>query len=269
MKALTLRNKPVRTIAALHLPPMPSASQPDACSMTEVVGYALRNAQVALDNGIDALYLQDLGDYPVARRSPEQTVARVAVIGRELRRMYPGAVLGVCLMAHGARAPLAVAQAMDADFARLKVYLGAMVKAEGLVEGCAREAIEYRAEIRAEGVRLLTDIYDRTGVPLAPLPLPEAVRQAATYGRSDGIILTGADLDETLAMLREVKKSDPGVPLIIGGGVSAATVSLAFKSADAVIVSTALKEIPSWSKEALESDWDPDKVRAFVAAARA
>lgn len=269
MTALMLRNKRVRTIAALHLPPMPAASRPEAWSLTEVVGYALRNAQVAFDNGLDALYLQDLGDHPVARSSPEQTIARIAVIGREIRRAYPGAVLGVCLMAHGARAPLAAAQAMEADFVRLKVYVGTMVKAEGLVEGCAHEAVEYRAAIRAEDVRLLTDIYDRTGVPLAPLPLSEAVRQAVTYGRSDGIILTGADLDGTARMLAEVNQSNLGVPLIIGGGVTTSTVADALALADAVIVSTALKKIPSWSAEALESDWDPEQVRAFVAAAGA
>jgi hypothetical protein len=158
---------------------------------------------------------------------------------------------------------------MDADFVRLKVYVGAMVKAEGLLEGCAREATEYRAKIGAENVRLLTDIYDRTGVPLAPLPLAEAARQAVTYGRSDGIVLTGADLDGTLSMVQEVRAADPGVPLIIGGGVSPATVAVALKSADAVIVSTALKVIHSWSAEALESDWDPERVRAFVAASAA
>jgi predicted TIM-barrel enzyme len=42
---------------------------------------------------------------------------------------------------------------------------------------------------------------------------------------------------------------------------------VALKAADAVIVSTALKVIGSWSAEALESDWDPAQVRAFVAAA--
>ena len=267
MTVLTLRDKRVRTIAALHLPPMPAVSRPDAPALTEVVGYALRNAQVAFDNGIDALYLQDLGDHPVARTSPEHTVARVAVIGRELRRAYPRGVLGVCLMAHGARAPLAVAQAMEADFVRLKVYVGAMVKAEGLLEGCAREAVEYRAEIKADQVRLLTDIYDRTGVPLTPLPLAEAARQAVTYGRSDGIVLTGADLEGTLSMVQEVRTADLRAPLIIGGGVSPATAAVALKAADAVIVSTALKVISSWRAEALESDWDPAQVRAFVAAA--
>ena len=269
MTVLTLRDKRVRTIAALHLPSMPAACQPDAPSLTEIVGYALRNVQVALDNGIDAVYVQDLGDHPAARVAPEHTIARVAVIGRELRRAYPRAVLGVCLMAHGARAPLAVAQAMEADFVRLKVYLGAMVKAEGVLEGCAQEAVEYRAQIKAESVRLLTDVYDRTGVPLAPLPLAEAARQAVTFGRSDGIILTGASLDETLSMVQQVQAINVEAPLIVGGGVSGATVSSVLRMADAVIVSTSLKKVPSWSPEALESDWDPEQVRAFVAAAAA
>ena len=38
-------------------------------------------------------------------------------------------------------------------------------------------------------VSVLTDIYDRTGVPLGPLPIETAAGQALKYG-SDGLILT-------------------------------------------------------------------------------
>jgi hypothetical protein len=267
MTTLTVRGRAVRTVAALHLPAMPSAAQPGARSLSEVEDYALRNARIAFENGIEALYIQDLGDSPVAPSATPHTIARITAVGSALRRSFPDAPLGVCLMAHGAEAPLAVAQAMDADFVRLKVYLGAMVKAEGVLQGCAWEAIQYRAAIRAEEVRILADVYDRTGIPLAPLPIREAVRQATTYGHADGVVLTGADLGETLRMVSEVRGAEQGVPLIAGGGVTVETVARALGTADAVIVSTALKRVASWSPAGLESDWDPQQVRAFVLAA--
>jgi membrane complex biogenesis BtpA family protein len=268
MTSLMLRGREMRLIAALHLPAMPSSAQPNAPSIATAIAYAQRNAALALQNGMDGLYIQDLGDYPVARQAQPHTVARVTAVGCALRQSFPDAVLGVCLMAHGAAGPLAAAQAMAADFVRLKVYVGAMVKAEGVLEGCAYEAIQYRAAIHAEDIRIVADVHDRTGMPLAPLPLHEAARQAVTFGRADGLILTGRNFGETKEMMAEVRRAALGVPLLIGGGVTAENVVAALAVADGVIVSTALKQLASWAADALDSDWDVDKVRALVAASR-
>ncbi len=269
MTRMTLRGREVRLIAALHLPAMPDSTQRDTLSIADTIVWARRNAALALQNGLDGLYIQDLGDYPVARQPQPHTVARITAVGCALRQDFPTAVLGVCLMAHGAAGPLAAAQAMDADFVRLKVYVGAMVKAEGMLEGCAYEAIQYRAAIRAENIRIMADVHDRTGMPLAPQSLQEAAHQAVTFGRADGLILTGRDFSESLAMVGQAQQMAPGVPLWIGGGVTAGNVAQALAAADGVIVSTALKQVSSWAADALDSDWDADKVRAFVAASRA
>jgi membrane complex biogenesis BtpA family protein len=264
---LTLRGRRVRIIAALHLPAMPNTAHPAASSVEEAIAYARRNAAVALENGLDALYIQDLGDYPVARQVQPHTIARVTAVGCALRQAFPDAVLGVCLMAHGAQGPLAIAEAMNADFVRLKVYVGAMVKAEGILEGCAYEAVQYRAAICAETIRVLADIYDRTGMPVAPVPVEEAAQAAATYGRADALILTGRSLDESVAMVEQVRAARLNVPLLIGGGVGPDNVGAVLRVADGVVVSTALKRIADWSADALVSEWDAEKVRALVAAA--
>jgi len=269
MTRLILRGREVRLIAALHLPAMPDSTRTAALSIADTIAWARRNAALALQNGLDGLYIQDLGDYPVARQPQPHMVARVTAVGCALRHDWPSAALGVCLMAHGAAGPLAAAQAMDADFVRLKVYVGAMVKAEGVLEGCAYEAIQYRAAIRAENIRILADVHDRTGMPLAPQSLQEAAQQAVTYGRADGLILTGRGFAESLEMVDQVQHAALGVPLWIGGGVTAENVGRALAVADGVIVSTALKSVSSWAADALDSDWDVDKVRAFVAASRA
>lgn len=266
MTSLRLREREVRLIAALHLPAMPSSAQPNAASIADAIAYARRNAAIALQNGMDGLYIQDLGDYPVARQPQPHTLARVTAVGCALRQDFPDAVLGVCLMAHGASGPLAVAQAMDADFVRLKVYVGAMIKAEGVLEGCAYEAIQYRAAIRAERIRILADVHDRTGVPLAPVPLQDVAQQAVTFGRANGLVLTGRNWSESKEMVSQVRRASLGVPLLIGGGVTAENAAEAFAVADGVIVSTALKQVASWAADALDSDWDMEKVRVLVKA---
>ena len=132
-------------IAAMHLPPLPASHHPAAQSVSSIVDFCLRNAEKAVNAGISCLYLQDLGDFPLAPKAQPHTVAALSVAGAALRREFPQLALGICMMTHAAREPIAIAQAINAQFVRLKVYVGTMVKAEGLLEGCAYEAIQYRA----------------------------------------------------------------------------------------------------------------------------
>ncbi|MGB9799160.1 MAG: BtpA/SgcQ family protein [Thermanaerothrix sp.] len=259
---------PPRVIAALHLPPHPASHHPMAQSVTQMVDFALRNAERAVEAGIPALYIQDVADTPVAPQVQPHTVATLAVVGTAIRRTFPDLILGVCLMSHGAREPLAIAQAIGAQFVRLKVYVGAMVKAEGILQGCAYEAIQYRAQLEAEEIAILADVYDRTGEPLGRLPLVEEARQAAVFGRADGLVLTGLSFNESLEMLGQVRAANLGVPLYLGGGANATNVGQALQVADGIIVSSAFKSRQGWTREALLDEWEPERIRAFMEAVR-
>jgi hypothetical protein len=268
MSALFATTQPT-IIAALHLPPFPGSANPDSQSVEAITEYALRNTRQAVEAGVTALYLQDLGDYPVAPTVQPHTVAGVTAVGTAVRREFPNLNLGVCLMSPGAREPLAIAQAIGAQFVRLKVYVGAMVKAEGIVQGCAYEAIQYRAHIRAEDVQILADVYDRTGEPLGRLPLAEEVKQAATFGRADGLVVTGRSLDESVSMLTEVRATGIKVPLLLGGGATAGNLGRVRELVSGIIVSTAFKKVGGWSRESLAADWNADHIKTFMAAVAA
>jgi membrane complex biogenesis BtpA family protein len=226
----------------------------------------LRNTEKAVRVGVSGLYIQDLGDYPWAPSIQPQTVAVLSVIAAALRREFPDLILGICTMSHAAREPLAIAQASGANFVRLKVYIGAMVKAEGVVEGNAHEAISYRSQLDAGDVAILADVYDRTGVPLGGLSLGEAATQAAVFGRADGLVLTGHVIDESLAMLSEVKGLDLGVPLLLGGGANADNIAQALAIADGVIVSSAFKPVGGWTHAGIPKDWDEAQIKGFMEA---
>ncbi len=257
-----------RVIAALHLPPHPASRHPAAQSMRQIVDYALRNAERAVRAGIPALYIQDVADTPVAPSVQPHTVASLSVVGAALRRAFPDLILGVCLMSHGAREPLAIAQAVEAQFVRLKVYVGAMVKAEGILQGCAYEAVQYRAQLGAENIAILADVYDRTGEPLGRLPLVEEARQAAVFGRADGLVLTGLSFAESLEMLGQVRAAGLGVPLFLGGGANAGNVAQALQVADGVIVSSTFKSRQGWTREALLDEWELERIQVFMEAVK-
>jgi len=255
-------------IAALHLPPLPASHHPAAQPVGVVTDMALRNAEKAVKAGIPALYIQDLGDFPLAPHVQPHTVAILSVVGAAIRREFPDLALGVCLMSHAAREPLAIAQAIGGQFVRLKVYVGAMVKAEGLLEGCAYEAVQYRAQIGAEDVQILADVYHRTGEPLGRLPIAEEARQAAVFGRADGLVLTGLSFTESMQMLTDVRAAKRAVQRMLGGGATADNISQVLKAADGVVVSSAFKSTSGWTREALLAEWDAGRVNAFMQAVR-
>lgn len=253
-----------RIIAALHLPPFPGSGHPDRKSMHAIREFALRNTDVAVRAGIQALFLQDLGEHPVSRPIPAPIVADMSVVGSWIRQEFPNLQLGISLLGHGAKEPLAIAQAIGAKFVRLKVYVGVMIKAEGLLEGCAAEAIQYRHQIGAEEIAIFADVYDRTGEPLGRMPLVEEVRQATIFGRADAVVLTGKSFTETLAMINEITNSDLHPPILIGGGVNAGNVKDALRVADGVIVSSAFKSIGGFTRESLQADWEMEKIAEFM-----
>lgn len=255
-------------IAALHLPPTPASQHPGAQPMEKILSMALKNAEKAVKAGVPALYIQDLGDFPVAPTPQPHSVAVLSVVGAAIRKEFPSLVLGVCMMSHAAKEPLAIAQAIGAQFVRIKVYVGTMVKAEGLIEGCAYEAIQYRAHIKADDIHILADVYDRTGQPLGRLPLVDEARWAAVFGRADGLILTGLSFDESMEMLKSVRTAGFKVPLLLGGGATAENVAEVLQVADGVIVSSAFKSVSGWTKEAVLDEWAFDRIEAFMAAAK-
>ncbi len=256
--------RPPRVIAALHLPPGPGSCHPQALSVAALVDYALEQAGMAVEAGVPALYLQELGDAPWGPRVHPHTVAVLSVVGAALRRAYPELMLGVCTLGPGAREPLATALAMEGQFVRLKVYVGAMVHLEGVVQGCAEEAIAYRARLGADHLAILADVYDRSGRPLAPLPLAQAALQAVAFGRADGLVITGPDLEASLAMLDEVRAAGVDVPVYLGGGATAENVAQALRHAHGVIVGTAFKARGGWTREGIAAPWDRARIQAFM-----
>ena len=254
-------------IGAFHLPPFMGSQHPAAQPVSVAVEHALRNIEKAVKAGVPAIYLQDLGDTPIATSIQPHAAAALAVVGSAIRREFPDLALGICMMSHGCKEPLAIAQAIDAQFVRLKVYVGAMVKAEGVLEGLAYEAIQYRAHLHATDIQIMADVYDRTGKPMGRMPLEEEARWASVHCRADGLVLTGSSFSESMEMLSKVRAADLGVPLLLGGGAKAENIKEALRVADGAIVSSTFKALSGWTRESMLAEWKYERIQAFMDAA--
>ena len=255
-------------IAAIHTLPSVVAMRRDFYTTDQIVRHALVHAQLAFDAGVRAWYVQDTRDTPLGPTIRAETIALITLVGRALRERFPTVALGISLMGHGAREPLAIAHAVDAQFVRLKVYIGAMMKMEGLLTGCAHDAIKARHALNAEHIRIFADIYDRVGEPVSPLPLAEACRQAVEFGHADGLILTGKNVPHTLTMLAQAQPAAQGAPLLVGGGVTPANARAFLQHAHSLIVHGAFaRKAPHPLVDGVPLEWDSALIAQVVQAA--
>ena len=233
-----MKQKPL--IGVVGFPTLPGAIGYQGMARKEFLQRAVADAQAYAQAGFDALMIQNVGDLPVAAQVGPETVAWLSTLGSAIQAEV-ALPLGVCVLKNDGLAGLAVAQAIGAVFVRVKVWVGAMVGAEGIVQGVAREVLQYRRTIGAEEIAIFADIHDRTGVPLAGMTLEETAHEALWFGKADGLVITGRSEAETLEWLRRVKGVAPDVPVWTGGGAIRENMSRFLDVADGVIVATAAK----------------------------
>ena len=246
-------------VGMIHLPPLPGSVGYGGQPFDQIVEQAVRDARALQNAGFQAAILQNTHDLPFTASAQPETIAFLSAVGWELRREVE-LPLGVNVLKNDAEAALAVAAATAAAFVRLKVYVGAMVGAEGILEPAAPVALRMRQRLGTT-TEMWADLLDRTSVPLAPQPLEQLAEWAVKFGGAAVLIVTGANWSATLQMIDTARQGAPGTPIAIGGGVTHANVSEALTRADLAIVGSALEERP------FTGPVSADKARRLVASA--
>jgi len=229
--------------------------------MERAIAAAVADAQALIDNGMDAVIVENYGDVPFTRGpAAPATVAAMAVIAREIRRAVPNAPLGVNVLKCDARAALAVAAAVDARFIRVNVLAGAVVADQGIVQTDAYEVLRDRRLLGVE-VAIFADVQGKHAVPLAPIDVEQQARDLASRSLADGLVVSGRATGETTPIddVKRVRSAVPDVPILVGSGVTPETAPELLSLADALIVGTSLKRDGDVSKPV-----DPARVRRLV-----
>jgi membrane complex biogenesis BtpA family protein len=250
----------MRLIGMVHLPPLPGSPRWDG-SIERVIDTALTDARNLVDNGMDALVVENYGDVPFTRgRVAASTVAAMTVIAREIRRALPETPLGVNVLKCDARSALGIAAAVGARFIRVNVLAGAVVADQGIVETDAYELLRERRLLGTD-VAIFADVQGKHAVPLAPVEIEQQARDLASRSLADGLVVSGrATGDATpLGDVKRVRSAVPDVPILVGSGVTPETAAELLSIADALIVGTSLKRDGDVSNPV-----DPARVRRLV-----
>jgi len=251
-------------IGMVHLAPLPGSPRYSG-SMAQVVDRAARDAQALAGEGCDGLLLENFGDAPFhPDGAPPETIAAMAVVLTELRRVAPATAWGVNVLRNDARGALGLAAAANASFLRINVHTGAVATDQGLLTGRAHETLRLRAAL-APGVLILADAGVKHGRPIAPLPLEEEVRDLCERGLADAVLVTGNRTGEPPRTedLRAARAAAGSVPVLAASGVTPENATAWIPYCSGFIAGTWLKRDGQ-----VGNPVDRERVRALVAAVR-
>ncbi len=240
--------KPI--IGVLHLKPIPGSPHYVGESLEQVIDFALSDAISYKEGGVDGLIVENGWDMPFAKPDDigyETVAAMTAVAQRVISEI--GLPTGINVLANAAIPSLAVAKAVGALFVRVNQWVNAYVANEGFIEGAAAKAMRYRSNIRAQEVKVFTDVHVKHGSHsiVADRSLAEQTRDAVWFD-SDVLIATGNRTgDPTPTAEVEGIKANTDLSVIVGSGLTTGKdVDEILSIADGAVVASSLKVDGLW-----------------------
>ncbi|MHB1193331.1 MAG: BtpA/SgcQ family protein [Longimicrobiales bacterium] len=248
-------------IGMVHLLPLPGSPRWGG-SMDEVLERACADAGALAEGGMDGILVENFLDAPFfGEEVPAETVAALGRVAAELvaRASVP---VGVNVLRNDARAALAVAVASGAAFIRVNVHVGTMWTDQGIVEGRAAWTLRARAALGTP-VAILADILVKHATPPPGLTVEAAAADTWSRGLADALVVTGPGTGKETDMDRvaRARAGAPDAAVLVGSGVTPATLAGVLRASDGVIVGSSL----SLDGRA-GSGVDPARVRALAGA---
>lgn len=234
-----------RLIGMIHVAALPGTPQ-CACSVSETIDLAVREAEIYRDCGIDAVMIENMHDVPYVRNPGAEVIAMMSIIGSRIAEM--GLACGIQVLAGANREALACAHAAGLSFVRVEGFVYAHVADEGILEACAGDLLRYRRQLGAERVAVFADIKKKHASHAITADINIAgTAETAQFFAADGVIVTGPftgaeALVEDLVAVRAAVT----VPVLIGSGLTAANLARYVPYAEGFIVGSYVKEGGNW-----------------------
>jgi len=228
-----------RLIGMVHLDPLPGAPGYGG-SMRDVVERARSDARLLVDAGFEGIMVENFGDAPFyADDAPKVTIAAMTLAIAEVASA--GLPIGVNVLRNDALGALAIAAVVDAAFVRVNVLAGIMYTDQGPIIGRAAEVARARRELSPK-TAIMADVFVKHATPPSGLSLVDATSDLVERAGADGVIASGAGTGAATSLedLRTVADRSH-LPVFVGSGATAATISHILAIADGAIVGSDTK----------------------------
>lgn len=234
---MNFSKKPV--IACVHLLPTLGSHQYDG-NIDRIYETAISDVKIYLKYHVDALIVENFRDGPFYPETvPSETVATLAGVTREIVKMTDIPV-GVAVLRNDAEAALSIATAVNADFIRINVHLGAVLSPQGILQGNAHKTLRTRSRLMSK-VAIYADAGVKHSSSFVYKNVMDEVKDLSDV--SDAIILSGEKTGietnpERLTEAKNVTKK----PILVGSGVTPENIHKVFSLADGFIVGSYFKQ---------------------------
>lgn len=256
-------------IGALHLAPL--IGHDGHPGRDQLLKMALQDLKAFQDGGVDAVIFENNYDLPHVEHITAENLELMADIGSQLKQVAT-VPLGVNVLWNDYQSALTLAMRLGLQFIRVPVYVDDVRTSYGRFKQAAEQVERFRKEIGAEAVDVYADIQVKHAEIISDTSIVASAERAFAAG-ANGVIVTGRWTGEApdTTELHAVKQVAQDRPVLVGSGADAHNIKQLFKDADAVIVSTSLKEgsidsaktnLTAWSQRV-----DVIKVRQLVEAA--
>jgi len=247
----------------VHMQPSPgtprASASPDA--IARIVEDAVREARVYRDAGFAGVLLENMHDRPYLRATAgPEIVAAMTAIGVEVKSETRLPV-GIQILAGANIEAMAVAHVAGLDFIRAEGFAYAHVADEGLIQASAAKLLRYRRMIGATHVQVWADVKKKHSAHAITADVSlGATAETVEFMGADCVIVTGNVTGEAPQVddVREAK-SDCGLPVFLGSGISAENLTKFYHEADGFIIGTSFKIGGLWSNTV-----DPARVQEFM-----
>ena len=247
----------------VHVPPLPGTPLYDeAAGIRGMLKSVEADLAILLAANIDAVMFCNEGDRPYSFNAGYEGVS---VLTRIVSELAPkDRIFGVDFL-WDPMAALAIAVATGAAFMR-EVTTGLYESDMGLWKTDAAKLLRERSRLHADEVAILMNVTPEFASTLGTRNPATVAHSVAVSSLPDAILVSGpmAGAEPDLEAVRSVREAVPDdIPVLVNTGVKAQNIKLFLSVSNGVIVGTDLKRDGyTWNPV------DPDRVQAFVSAAR-
>jgi membrane complex biogenesis BtpA family protein len=232
-------NKPI--IAMCHLMALPGDPLYDTDGGMDKVVETARQELIALqEGGVDAVMFSNEFSLPYLTKVKPETVAAMARVIGELKRVIRVPYGVNCLWDPSASLDLAVA--VDALFVR-EIFTGVYASDFGLWNTNCGEVVRHQQAVGAQKVKLLFNVVPEAAAYLAGRELESIVKTTIFNCRPDGLCVSGATAGVAVdrMLLHRAKAAAGETPVFANTGCRVDTIEALLRVDDGAVVGTAFK----------------------------
>jgi len=226
-------DKPI--IGMIHMPPLPGAPA-NKLSMKQLTEFALSEAGLLEEAGLDACIVENVGDVPLFKQElPPYSVAAMATVTKAVVE-HTKMKVGVNMLRNACEEALSVAHVSGARFIRCNILIGAYATDQGIIEGCAARVARLKKELGSDAL-VFGDVHVKRAYPIFNVEIEYAAQDLAERGGADAVIVSGprSPIPPSFERVKKVREAITK-PVLIGSGISLANVKQFYQKSDGLII---------------------------------